>query len=331
MNTFIDMINKIAWFYYQARINNPIDDDIIIENIDYILDNNLSEEEIDELDYENIILEEVCQNILELSTTSPKEFESLISLLTIYYYFIIAGDEEYFKLCKLNLIEEDYIISDIIDLDKDDLLQLIKDNEYYHLESMVLIILEDYLYYKKDNELNEPIEEFLEWDYFKDIISFNNAQKIYLKYHPNIKAENEAYKRYREKENNLKKLIDIPVKNAYEFIILFLEAKSILQTKQFLQFFLRRELETIIGCDCFKDVLYILLKFYYLYNNDIGLDDFKNITFNIIKDNKKIFNLYKEVYKHFSNFDLNTYYNLLISFSNNEMTNLNNTLKLIKK
>ena len=167
MNTFLDMINKIAKFYYEARINNPIDDVKVKNNIDYIFDNNLDDEELDELDYETTILEEVCGKILELSVSNPQEFDSLLSLLTIYYYINVVGDEEYYHQLELGNIEEDYIICAIVNLSKNEFIESIIENEFYQLKDMVRIIVNNHLYSKPDSELNEHIDEYSEWSFFE--------------------------------------------------------------------------------------------------------------------------------------------------------------------
>ena len=327
MDTIADMAKEIMRIYKESLEVYPFEEEN--ESIDEYDNDEYDEEkfmkwmEEDDADaedeYEEVIntdrLTYILDRILELPTS---KFNNLVSLLVVYYYTITI-DHYRNKTDKLDDEEEldDYLIvlNNIENKSVDDFLFDISQQNNDDLLYMMLRFAENEIEYYEEYHEEIDLEDFEGLGIVEAFNKKDYLKHIFFKFHPNLEADLQEYNNNLKKEEYLKKVSNIIVKSNMEFIQLFEVVKRNFNDKYYLKHFLFKFLDNMQNKskETFKQIMIIILRYYYIKNyleNKEDLEYIKREVICNINDTKdRNINRFEYVIDEFLDFNFQSFMN----------------------
>lgn len=324
------MENKIYELYKEAKVNCKI-----FKSENYSSYNDFDETE-ENLEYIGEVSNQIHDKIQAIAFTDRKEYENLISLLIIHYYTVIAGNGDYEEDLD-NADEEEYeeiydeLIEDIINCNKEDLLNSIENQENNYLYELIEFLISEELQYHEDDD-GDLIEDYDDFSYMEDTLKRKEGLEIYKKFHPNLNLELQFLEYQLKKDNLSEKLKNIKIKNLTDFFYVFDLIKKELSSIIYINYVLRGILYKINDNNLLDKIKEILLTYYYVYQKNNSEDFNEKFFFDVevkyaYDTSRDFISAYDYIIKYFCNFDMTDYYNLLNNLSEEEKLKLNLTKK----
>ena len=317
MHTLEEMGKEFIQLYKDALSKTIYDK----EELQYYLDGlNRTEKEEKQ---EEINLEIFCHMTEEICLMGEEKFDNFISLLAIYYYCKCCYikdenedeleedlDDEIYEtedeLIDEELDEEDEIINDIESITKEEFIENIKEQNNNHLFDMLEVFFEEEFFGLsiEDFSFDEVDSSCL----LDNIDEDEQIQKIFYKFHPNLKKELEQYIVSAKEEQFFNKCILIDVNSVSDFIQLFELIRRKVTDEEFINEFLRQFLiktreKNIELC---RNIIIFILKYYYIksyFNDKENLNNVKRDIYSCIFEIDDI-NRNEYTITQFADFDL---------------------------
>ena len=260
METFNDLRNKMLEFY---KIVNK---DLLVTE-----ENEYDSEEAEE-DFENQEL------IIELiDDMDQEEKRNFLCLLILYYYSIINYIKEDSKDEEED--EEDEIIDLINSEDKDVVLECIEKNENNYLYDMISLLIEEdstnYIY------TEDKIDDYDYYMIIDDVLEDEDFKEIYMRYHPNIKKEEQEIKKYHYNEELLLNYSKIEISSLEDFIRVYSIAVKKFTSTSYLNTYLSNKLYDIKdkNKELYQEIYLFIIRYYYMSKYMTAKKDFNNYKY----------------------------------------------------
>ncbi len=261
MNTLLDVQNKLYELYAAAREKYPFDEEEEWEAF------NIYDEDMEEPPEVNDRLVYIYNEILR------ENDDDLICLVAVYYLTFLMQDisnmEIVSELCNIESDYYDDIMDSMKNDSKEEFLNKIRNpilDEDYLMDMLSVMMYHDFLEFDEDTEI-EYREDYDEWEDLEKALTNSSIFKdIFEKFHPNIKAEEKEYKKYKTQCYNVERLLKLVPKSTEEFITIFMQAKKLLITNDCAMFFLEDWLDKIKeqNPELLKRIMIIILRYYFV-------------------------------------------------------------------
>lgn len=264
MNNFNEMIKYIIDIYKNAVDMFPIDEEKFT--------NLLTSGEIYDISEYNNRLSYVCDNIYNLEDTDSHFFDDMICLLSIYYFIVEYDNEPYYEGDEHDENEKvtETIIENMINMNKDEYLDYIKNDEDDPLSLMISVFLDNELTCFSDENMKKAHNFSENIPY--NLIKKSNEDKIYYevmsKLHPDIINEYLFYSKLEKNNRIYEKLNQIKITGISSYITYKSYLDNLIINEEMDKSILNTITLDIILKDekLFKDISLFLLKIYYVDN-----------------------------------------------------------------
>lgn len=338
METFLEMINKLIAFLYEASLNCNEEDVQGIEQDSFDIDYDSIEES---LRWNGFVkyFDFVYEKILEMAENDPEEFSHFVSLMALHYATLILNEEE------LEMVSDDEkaayakgreLIDAMLSQDKDDFIESIANGENDYLDEMLNLMFDEDFEWFDEEDLEKPLKEYEYWWHFQRAITEKNeAAELYRKYHPNIKKETDCFLAYMKKEETFDKLAEAKIHSVAEFIQLISIAKiKYPEDMNYLTWLIRKITQKLISDnrELFEEIVWLMVRYYYAYMLHYQKDTEEYIMSDIdkiIKDPCAL-TAWQAGLDIFTTFDLTMYHTMLESLSNKQKVIIDVALSRVK-
>ena len=262
MDTLLDVQNKLYKLYEEARKKYPFKEDEDWIPADMYDDD---KEEPPEVTDRLVYMTDEIRRI---------DDDDFLSLIAIYYltFFMEGINNRIFLEDLCNKEDENYYnekIDSMVHDTKEDILENLKNpsiTDDYLSDMIDMMLYHDFLLFDEDTEIDE-YEDYEEWEELEKALNESSIFKsIFEKLHPNLKAEEKEYKKYKTQCYNMEKLLKIIPKSTEEFITIFTQAKRSLITTNCVMTFLEYWMDKIKeqNPELIKRIMIIIHRYYYV-------------------------------------------------------------------
>ena len=331
MNTFIDALNEL--FKLHSKVIKEYEE-LLFEDEEECEDED--EIDYDEFDYElgkkgyslrdslddneNAILSALENEIISKSDDNYEEYYKMISLLAIEYYNLICAARVDYQDCYKSTKKEMELINIIENSDLSELIGSISDLENDYLLEIIVTIINEY-----EPEI-DYVEEDYDYLYLQDIINDRKVQKVYMKFHPNLKEEIKNFDKYAYHLRISDKVEQIDVDSLFSFIYVHLVVRQLISNKLHYLDIMASKLNqiSIDNEKLYKEIVLYLTRFYYVTLKDKkSVNEIEQSAIDIIEEEPK-----KNVcYLPELNTLITNFYNYDIMVSNTKIDNLSDDMK----
>ena len=217
------------------------------------------EEEIDPFEF--AVLEDVEKDIRNLSKKDYEHFCNLVYLLGIEYYEIVYLDirniEGYYP-------EEGNEILDFMDsCTKKEFIDAVMDEENGYLSEIIATILNDY-------EVDENMKPEYDYMFLQDVLDYDQVQKVFKKFHPNLKKELINLKEYVNHLDFSDKLVNVKINSLFDYIVTSLIVKNSVSKQIYFQDIIIAKLNQILveNEELYDEIVLYLTKYLYVHLKD---------------------------------------------------------------
>ena len=276
MNTLEEAINKLFEIYRMSCIaSKEIYKDLEDEEIRFLFSEEFecedeeleNEESFDDssrfLSYRReehytYIMDNILNYFTILKNEDYKTYSDLVSLLSIEYYNLILIDiencEEYYPE------QDNELLTYMKYTSKDRYINTIDDEDSSYLDEIIRVIIQKY---------KPGYTEHVEYDYLylERFFDKKDFQNIYVKIHPNLKAELEEIKKYYAHTLLLDSVRKIEFKNLFDFIYLSLFSHTNCDKRIYYQEILAYKLNDLINSNkkLYNQIMTYMTQFLYVH------------------------------------------------------------------